>query len=141
MYKCKYFKLYELLPEELYKDENTGWGLFDEKLLITADKIREVLGVPCVVNNWKSGGTRRYSCLRTKKSSYYAEGSYHSLRSDRKVMAIDMIPQGMTAAMAREKIMKHKDDMPFQMRLENNVTWIHADVAVKKGYKVYLFNA
>lgn len=140
MYKSKYFKLYELLPKELYKNEEEGWSFIDERLLITIDKIRELLGVPLTCNNWYWGGKRNYSCVRTKNSAEYRYGSYHSLRDDRKVMAIDVISTKMTAQEMRDKIKENAKSLPYPIRLEKGCSWLHCDVFAKKGYKVYEFN-
>lgn len=141
MYKCKYFKLYELLPKSLYEDEDTGWELIDERLLRTIDFVRELLGVPLTVNTWKQGGSRGYSCARTPDCKEYSKGSYHSVRADRKVMACDMVSNTLTAAEMRKKIKDSADSLPYPIRLENGVAWLHVDVAEKTGYKIYVFNA
>ena len=45
-YKCKYFKISELVNPTLLKQigEETAWKLFDDRLLRMADKIREKYG-------------------------------------------------------------------------------------------------
>ena len=49
-YKCKYFKIKELVhPSFLGTNEVILWRLFDERLLKMADKIREKYGA-CTVN-------------------------------------------------------------------------------------------
>lgn len=141
MYKCKYFKLYELLPKSLYKDEEQGWELIDERLLRTIDVVREIVGKPLYVNTWKNGGNRNYSCVRTQDCKEYNYGSYHTLRDDRKVMACDMVCNAMNADEIRRLIKENVDKLPYPIRLELNVSWVHVDVAEKKGYKVYEFHA
>lgn len=140
MYICKYFKLYELLPKSLYKNENTGWNMIDERLLRTIDFVRELLGVPLTVNTWKQGGPRGFSCARTPDSKEYSKGSYHSVRPDRLVMACDMVSNKLTAAEMRKIIKDNADKLPYPVRLENGVSWLHIDVVEKPGYKVYIFN-
>ena len=139
MYKCKYFKLYELLPKELYVNEEDGWDLIDEKLLITADSVRKLLNVLLICNTWKSGGVRGYSCARIPACVDYSKGSYHSVRDDRKVMAIDVVSNTMTAEDMRTKIKNNADKLPYPIRIEGGVSWLHVDVAAKDGYKVYEF--
>lgn len=137
----KYFKLYELLPRELYVDEVSGWDKFDPKLLETLDVIREILGVSLICNNWKHGGSRNYCGARIPKCKEYSYGSYHTVRSDRKVMAADLISTKMSATDMRAKIIANASKLPHNIRIENGVSWLHVDVAEKKGCKVYLFNA
>ena len=139
MYKCKWFKLSELLPQELFKDENKGWDIFDERLKITLDAIREILGVPLICNNWKHGGSRGHSGARTKNSPYFRLGSYHSVRKDRKVMAADVISTRMTAQEMRDILARNHSKLPYPIRIEEGVNWLHVDVAEVVGYKIYFF--
>lgn len=46
-YKCKYFKIKELVCPEVLKTvpESTLWMMFDDRLLMCADIIREKCGV------------------------------------------------------------------------------------------------
>lgn len=49
-YRCKYFKIKELVhPSFLGTNENILWMLFDERVLKGADRIRELYGA-CTVN-------------------------------------------------------------------------------------------
>ena len=96
-YKCRHFTLKELLPKELYIDEETGWEMFDEKLLRTIDVVRDIAGVPLICNDWASGGNRNYCGARTPKSKDYKSGSFHSVREDRPVMAVDLISLKLSA--------------------------------------------
>ena len=140
-YRCRNFALYELLPKEIYSDEDTGWEMFDEKLLRTIDIIRDILGIGLTCNNWKFGGNRNYCGARTEESDVYSYGSYHSVRPDRKVMATDLISPKMTAEKMRQILVANASDLPFQIRIENGVRWLHIDVAAVVGYKIYFFNA
>lgn len=139
--KCKYFKLYELLPKELYRDENYGWDLFDERLLVIADEVREILGTPLICNTWKNGGVRRYSCARIPACKEYRRGSYHSIREDRRVMAIDLVSNDMSAENMRIMIKENASRLSYPIRIEEGVSWLHIDVAAKEGYKVYGFRS
>lgn len=140
-YKCKFFKLYELLPKEIYKNEDEGWELLDEKLLRTIDVIREIVGVPLICNNWKFGGSRNLCGLRPKNCSIGAKFSAHK---DGK--AVDIISSKMTAHDMRELIKKNKDKLPYNIRLEkwdkngNEISWLHID-SIDRGIKVYEFRA
>ena len=49
---------------------------------------------------------------------------------------------GMTADEVRDRLQDMADRLPFPIRLERNVSWVHLDVAAKEGQeKVYLFYA
>ncbi len=139
-YRPKYFKLYELLPKEMYVDEDTGWEGFDEKLLRTIDVVREIVGVPLICNNWRDGGNRNYCGARTPKSKHYRQGSFHSVREDRPVMAVDLISTRMSAPAIRETVASRNQELPFPIRFEEGVSWVHLDTNAQVGYKVYFFN-
>lgn len=69
MYKCKYFKIQELVSRkvhQLYGEH--AWRFFDPIALKGLDHAREIYG-PCTINNWHTGGALQYSGLR-------ADGEY-----------------------------------------------------------------
>lgn len=53
--------------------------------------------------------------------------------------AIDATVQGMTAEEARNLIIKNQVLLPYPIRLEDNVSWLHLDVYDMNKGKVYLF--
>ena len=140
-YKCKYFKLYELLPKEIYIDEYFGWDFFDRRLLETIDVVREILNIPLVCNNWHAGGDRNLCGFRDKNCKIGAKNSAH-----KKGMAADLISPKITASKMRELIKLNKDKLPYNVRIEKwdsngkEITWLHIDV-IDKGVKVYEFRA
>lgn len=101
MYKCKYFKIHELVDQKTY--ENTPewklWLLFDDRLLKTIDFIREALGQPITINNWKWGGDRQWSGYRPPNTPYYSQFSQHSLGR-----AVDMVFSNISAQEVRDKL-------------------------------------
>lgn len=141
MYKCKNFKLYELLPKEVYKDEVQGWELLDDKLKKTIDVVRDILGIPLICNNWFVGGRRNLCGYRPSICETGATFSAH-----KKGMAVDLISTNMTAHDMREKIKANQDKLPYNIRLEkwdkngNEIGWTHLDVK-DMGVKVYEFRA
>lgn len=139
MYKCKWFKVSELLPKELFKSENQGWNIFDDRLKETLDAVREILQVPLICNNWMHGGNRNNCGARTKNSPYYRHGSYHTVRPDRKVMAADLVSSRMSAQEMRDILVQNYKRLPYPVRIEQGVTWLHIDVAEVPGYKIYFF--
>ena len=42
--------------------------------------------------------------------------------------AIDCSMKSITGAQARELIKKHQDKLPYPVRIEKNVNWLHIDV-------------
>ena len=137
MYKPKFFKLYELLPPEIYRSEDKHWELLDERLLETLDVIREILGVPLICNTWYQGGNRRYCGFRVANCKVGAVNSYH-----KRGMAADLLSNKLTAEEMRQIIDKHQDRLPYPVRIERSVSWLHIDVAEidYNGKKIYYFN-
>lgn len=129
----KYFKAEELLPKGV-----TDTSLLDPKLLQLVDEIRELLGVPCTINNYASGGTRQWCGLRTPACTIGAPKSQHRLGK-----AADMHPIGMTAEQARAKIKKAVAEGKLKNLggVENAVSWLHIDCRPRVNGKVVWFNA
>ena len=132
MYICKHFKIHELVPPRIYeKRGEKAWELLDERALITLDALRDRFGV-ATVNNYKFGGTRLWSGLRTPDSPYYSETSQHSLGK-----AFDVIFKEIDAEEAREYILTHPSEFPFITGLELDVSWLHFDVRNTTAIKVF----
>lgn len=144
MYKCKNFRIEELVPEELYKlrhsllHEEIFWRMFDEKLLRGLDWLKEIFPKGTItVNNWCWSGKFNQSGLRTKDSRYYSEGSRHSLG-----MAADL----KFSAYSVEEVAKRLEEVvysPYIRRVENIVftpSWVHVDVATTNRNDIYFFN-
>lgn len=144
VYRCKYFKIHELVPEELYakvmtldlgcKDEESIkedmlWSMFDPDVLIFLDwvKVEYSLDKPVTVNNWYWGGNRNWSGFRTKDSPYYSETSQHS-----KGCGIDAKFKDIDMDQLREDICSRKD-LPCSIRLEKGVSWLHMDTKPVAG--------
>ena len=53
--------------------------------------------------------------------------------------AIEATVRGMTAEEARKLIIKNQVLLPYPIRLEDNVSWLHLDVYDMNKGKVYLF--
>ena len=56
MYKCKHFKIQELVSPIVYSQwGDKAWMFFDEDVLQDLDTIRETYGSPIIINNWATG--------------------------------------------------------------------------------------
>ena len=145
-YIPKYFELYELLPPELYigdlytseiARQRAFASYFDTKLLITIDKVRDIIGKPLICNTWFQDGNRRYCGFRTENCSVGARLSAH-----KEGKAADLICRDYSAEQMRQIIFEHKDLLPYPIRIEDKVSWLHIDTREFKGKdKIYLFNA
>ena len=76
-YTPKHFKVYELVPESIYKKfGDSALRFFDDRILITADRIREKYG-KMVCNNWFWGGEYDSRGFRPPDDKDGAELSAH----------------------------------------------------------------
>lgn len=143
MYTPKHFAPHELLPGLTV---DITWGTLNpelriklkDEILITADDIRELLGVSCEVNDYAFGGQRRWCGLRTPECTIGAPNSWH-----RKGCAVDLHPAGMTAEHARELVRSAvaNGKLPHLGGVETGVSWLHIDTRPRVGGKVLWFHA
>lgn len=142
-----YFTLDELVcPHVHNRFGEIAWGFFDSKLLITIDRIRELLNKPIFVNNWKDGPTvffdeRGFRCIQCDlvKKAIIENRLYVSPHMTGQ--GVDFDVQGLMAEEVRQWILKNKTLLPYPIRLENNVSWVHLDTRDNfTGEKVTLFN-
>ena len=122
MYKPKYFTSQEFVPRSIHeKRGDRSFELMDQRILITADRLRVAFG-PLICNNWHVGGSRGSSGLRVPDSSYYRRTSQHTFGR-----AIDLISPTLSAQEMREYILNHADYFPHITFIEHEVTWLHVD--------------
>ncbi len=144
-YIPKYFEPYELIPPELYtydmmvseEARQRAYEMIDERLLIIIDIIRgEIIKAPLICNTWYQDGNRKYSGLRTENCKVGVRESQHKLGK-----AVDLICSKYTAYQMRQMILDNQHLLPYPIRMEDNVSWLHIDVKDMdyKGQKIYLF--
>lgn len=139
----KYFGIKELVCPHVYEvwGEN-AWQFLDDRMLANLVFIREGIGKPIVVNNWAKGGEYSQRGLRCNTCLLVIEKTdlrkvYLSAHIQGK--AVDFNVVGMTAEEVRQWIIDHADEMPYPLRLERDVSWVHMDVRNKSVEKVDLF--
>lgn len=135
MYVCEHFKIYELVPPDVYYErQNLAWELMDDRLLITLDRLRERYGM-MIINNWHWGGDRYWSGLRTPGSPFYRPYSQHTFGRAADCLFLDLSPKT-----ARKEILENINDFDFELisGVELGVGWLHIDVRncerIKKFY-------
>jgi hypothetical protein len=127
-YQATHFKLEEFLPPQLFADLAArnqlwkGWMILDERMVRTADQLREKLGL-LIINDWHRGGTRDECGLRTPGMANYKVTSQHSYGR-----AADAISKTLSAEDMRKYIRTHLQEFPFLTRIERGVSWLHFDV-------------
>lgn len=126
MYRCRHFKIEELVPPELLKlyGEEGCWRLLDERICRSADQFGDQFG-PIVVNNWAAGGTYRESGLRDFRTATGAENSQHKFGR-----ALDLKSKLYTPKQMADYLLSHLDRFPFVTTIEDlasTPTWLHID--------------
>lgn len=135
----KFFQIRELVCEHTHsKWGERSWQFLDTAYLHNLLVIRrDILQTPMVCNhgNQLQRGLRCNRCgLVSQKDSVYL--SSHVLGK-----AGDFTVQGMTAQEARQRIKDDAHLLPYPLRMEAGVSWLHFDVLPQYGInaKVYEF--
>jgi len=127
IYKPKSFKLYEFLPEDFYEThKHRGrklWLIFDRRVLITAQRLRERYGT-MIMNDYHWGGIhqeRGYRNFYTKTGALFSQHKFG--RGD------DSKFRDVTAEEVRADIEKNPDKETFEFItcIEMNISWFHFD--------------
>ena len=143
IYKPIYFTIDEIVCPHVYdKFGETAWQFFDQRLLITLDLIRDKIGRPIYVNDWMVHGKfdeRGFRCIQCSlvKKAIAEERLYVSPHMTGQGVDFDI--QGMMASEVRLWIAKNEKILPYPIRLESNVSWVHLDTRDANKEKVYLF--
>ena len=129
----RYFNIRELVCDHTYKKYNEGaWFLIPTFWLHTLLILRrDILQKPLICNNYsspngnyKQRGTRCNLCQIVKDETA-SNNCYQSAHT--KNIGNDFTVVGMVAPEARNKIAENKELLPYPVRLERNVTWLHID--------------
>ena len=143
MYRPQYFELHELVCPHVYRVwGEKAWMYLDEKGLITIDWLRRTIGKSMTINDWYEGGTfdqRGLRCIlcdivkeKSDKGELYV--SAHLLGK-----GYDADIKGLTAEEVRLWLSKNKDKLPYNIRVEKGVKWLHIDV-YDTGNKITFIN-
>lgn len=144
----RYFTLPELVCPHVYNkySESQIWSFFTTEALETLLVLREeIICKPFIINNWKNGGSYSQRGLRCNvcvlcKEKTMLEKPYMSAHALSR--AFDITVSGMEAEAARKIIIDDSDKLPYPIRLEDGVSWLHVDTMdLCNGQKVTLFNS
>lgn len=144
IYKPVYFDLHELVCPDIYKKfGEIAWQFFDARLLATIDIIRQKIGKPIEVNNWKAGGQfdeRGFRCIQCSLVQKAISEKRLYVSPHMTGQAIDFDITGLMAEEVRQWLQKNPNILPYPIRLEANVSWVHLDTRDADKGKIYLFN-
>jgi len=136
----KYFapeELVSVLHYNEFVDKNDIYYLFSDALKSVMVYLRQAIGVPFTVNTWHKYGQFQYRGYRDKTCSIGAPKSLHRTGN-----AIDFDIKGFDSERGRKLIVEKIGGMPYPIRLESDVNWIHLDVAlVNNSHKINFFKA
>ena len=121
----KYFKLSELVcPHILKRFGDTAWMFMTTQILHTLLVLRtEILNKPLIINhsNARQRGMRCNICPMVKQKTTAYESAHCN------GMGFDITVEGVSAEEARFIIKQNQDKLPYPIRLEEDVTWLHID--------------
>lgn len=142
-----YFCIEEFVDNTVFdKYGNAAWKFIDQSILDCLLVIREGLGKPMTVNNWKWGGSFSQRGLRHNMSSLVKNKTRLYLSAHIFGKAVDFDVEGMTAVEVREWIVANAHKFPCNIRLERNmkgkpISWVHLDtMSDSSAPKVYQFD-
>ena len=129
----KYFKMVEIVPRV-----GGDLSMFHPDYPEFLDAIRGILG-PMVINDYHKGGQMQWRGLRLPSCPQWSPGSQHSYdkASGKLCAAFDATCLDHSAASAR-KILLEKNPALLG-RLEDGVSWLHADMGPRRGGRVHVF--
>ena len=143
IYRPQFFQLNELVcPDVFNKFGQMAWQFFDDRTLVTIDWVRRTLDRPVTINNWHNGGEftqrgLRCSTCQLVRDAAIANRVYVSPHMLGKAFDFDV--EGLSAAEVRVWIALNKDKLPYPIRLEKDVDWLHLDTE-DTGIKVGFFS-
>ncbi len=145
IHKPEHFSLDEIVCEDIYNHfGEVAWGFFDSRILITIEVLRKQLNKPIYINNWQIHGEfdeRGFRCIQCSLVKKAIEEKRLYVSPHMTGQGVDFDVQGMEAEEVRQWIIKNQNILPYPVRLENNVNWVHCDTRDNlTGQKVVLFN-
>lgn len=137
----KYFQTEELVCKHVYEvHEENAMRFLDMRLKVTIKLVRDILGVPMYVNNWKWGGSATQRGLRCNLCELVKSKDRPYLSAHVLGKGIDFTARGFTADEVRAIIQAHEQKFPYPIRLEKDVEWVHIDVMdMGNGRKINYF--
>lgn len=142
-----YFCIEEFVDKTVFdKYGEAAWKFIDQSIIDCILVIREGLGKPMTINNWKWGGSFSQRGLRHNMSSLVKNKTRLYLSAHIFGKAVDFDVEGMTAVEVREWIAANADKFPCKIRLERNmkgnpISWVHLDTMSDDSKpKVYQFD-
>lgn len=144
--KSKHFRIEEFVSKAVFDAlGEKAWALLDPRLIQTMDLIKEVVGDRSVtINNWLWGGSFSQRGFRENTSQIVTDKTKAGklyLSAHTVGMAADFDIKGFTAEQVRNLLVLLECTIPYKIRLEDGVSWVHLDVRDDNKEKVYIFKS
>lgn len=140
----EYFDIEELVCDHVLArwsdNEDRIWDFLDTRFLANLLVLRrDIIQQPMYCNHHKRGTHQRG--LRCNLCELVKEKDRAYLSAHILGKAGDFSIEGMSAEKARQRIRLLAGALPYPIRLEKNVSWLHFDVMpLKDGQKIYEFS-
>jgi len=141
--KSEFFELKELVSEQVYKRYGKqAWDFFDPRLIKTIDFLKSHYDWTITINDWSWGGSLQQRGFRANldplvKNKTDQNKLYCSAHG--RGQGVDFNVKGLSAEKIRQILIEDHNLLPYNVRIEDGVSWVHLDV-VDKNVKVYLFS-
>ena len=139
--RSKYFKIQELVSENVYKKYGEkSWEFIDYRLIKVLDLLREHFNKPIIVNNWLWGGNLQQRGLRANKDELVANKKDYYISQHCLGKAVDFNVKGLSAQEVYDEILRNIEKFYLISRIENikdTPTWVHIDVANVDKFKIF----
>lgn len=144
----KYFIIEELVCPHMIKryGKEVCWQFLDTEILHTLLVLRtEILNCPMVINDYAFGGKSTQRGVRCNICQIVKDKTlqgivYMSAHCNGAGLDIVFgVKTGMTAEKARNLIKEKQHLLPYDVRIERGVTWLHID-CYYTGKRVFEFN-
>jgi len=137
----RYWKLSEVVCPHIERKLGVqAWSLIDPRLQSVMVWVRREIDRPVIINNLEMRLTQRgvrcnmCSLVKASKVDGRVYLSPHIFGA-----AMDFNVLGLTADEVRQWIFEHRDGLPYPVRLERDVTWVHLDVLNQGDEKIIWF--
>lgn len=122
----QYFNIRELVCNHVYERfRDISWMFLSTPLLETLLVLRtQIIKLPMLVNT----GTMRQRGLRCNMCPLVSQKNYAYVSAHVTGNGVDFTCTGKSAEELRALIKANADKLPYNVRLEEGVTWVHIDV-------------
>jgi hypothetical protein len=138
-YTPVFFATQELVPPSVYEAlGESALLVMDDRILKTADTIRDFFKAPVIINDWiwnpDEDRQRTLSGFRPCDTKLGAKYSQHKFGR-----AIDCLIPDLDIEDVREAILSNRDAFPYITAMELVVPWLHVDCRTSSRDDIILF--